>query len=294
MAKSPLLQRALCLAILGAPLALAGCSVGLDSVVYDLDAGGGGGGSGATTSSTSTTTGSSSSSTGGNPACGALPPFNNFSTADSLAGWTVLLPSNFQSVSAQMALPGGLTLTPKPVFNNGWFQSTIGPLLYREITGDFLITAHVRAVRVSNPEAPPGGQYNTAGLLARKPNEATWVLNDVGSQLTTVGAIDKVTTDGSTDKLPGDNGTPGSNLATLAICRLGDTFHLVRRFDGMMSPTVTTSHTFAPGVMPKTLQVGMIVGNYGGELDVEGVFDFVRFDCPMVDADCLKAAANSP
>jgi hypothetical protein len=276
--------------------AVAGCSLGLDGLTFDRTPDGGattgsGGSSSTTGSGGSTTTGS------GGKSCAPLGALSDdFGDSQTLSDWKLLstvdqTPAKHDLLDIDSITPGQLTMRPLPLDKNGWYGNFQGPFLYKEVTGNFLIAARVSAGVLAGPEDAPTRTFNTAGLMARQggPASANWVLIDVGFQDPTdkdikylgLGALAKSTHDGVTTRTP----LAGSHQGWLGICRIGDTFGLIRKLDGEASATVL-EQVSRPD-LGATLQVGMITGSWvAQERDVVGRFDSVHFSVPTTPMDC--------
>lgn len=288
---------------LGAALAgvlACGCSLGFDNITYyGPDGSTGGGGSGATGGGASTSS-TGGGGTGGGPV--SCPHSDEFDGSSPDACWKTLDPTLFASLAVDGA-QGMLVATPKDQAQNGWFQNAHGPLLYQEVTGDFILVARVFATQANDLGMPPFKLYNTAGLLARDPasvnTNENWVLYDIGQQgnstdtpVVTVGTMAKGTIHSGTMKFP----ESGTHSGLLAICRIGGSFEVLKRLynpDG----DFLSAHTFQWNEAPATLQVGLTVGSWVTAPDVVGRFDYARLGDPHQHGTCLEAfqaISNAP
>lgn len=71
------------------------------------------------------------------------------------------------------ATPGSMTMIPHTVT---WYRDYRGPLVFKSVSGDFAITASVRAT-ARNGVSVPSAQFSLAGLMLRTPRTitpATW------------------------------------------------------------------------------------------------------------------------
>lgn len=79
----------------------------------------------------------------------------------------------------------------------GWFSDSRGSLLYKEISGDFLIETEVEIFKKDGSKGLPKAQFSSAGLLIRNPSEvkgeATWMMYNIGFQNSFWGREIKVT-----------------------------------------------------------------------------------------------------
>jgi hypothetical protein len=72
------------------------------------------------------------------------------------------------------AAPGQLYLEPAL---SGWFADYHGPFLHQQVTGDFDVTARVRAAPAAGGDSLPRATWSLVGLMARAPRAtapATW------------------------------------------------------------------------------------------------------------------------
>src|SRR5690606_23513524 len=70
--------------------------------------------------------------------------------------------------------PGWLTLVPH---SSSWYEDDRGVLAFKQVSGDFVVTARVLATNRAGTAAP-GRSYSLAGLMVRAPRAvtpATWV-----------------------------------------------------------------------------------------------------------------------
>ena len=79
----------------------------------------------------------------------------------------------------------------------GWFSDSQGPLLYKDVSGDFMIETEVSMHRKDGKEGLPGGNYSSAGLLVRAPGGSqgneSWLMFNIGFQNRFYGRELKVT-----------------------------------------------------------------------------------------------------
>ncbi|MBZ0090176.1 MAG: hypothetical protein K8H90_07345, partial [Thermoanaerobaculia bacterium] len=78
-----------------------------------------------------------------------------------LAGWSVLNPEQASVVEAA----GELAVEPGP--NTLWFNGSSSILVWKQVTGNFRVTARVRARRASQPDQVPDELIHLGGLMAR-------------------------------------------------------------------------------------------------------------------------------
>ncbi len=136
-----------------------------------------------------------------------------------------------------------------------WFQGDQAGLLYTEITGDFSMSATVRAQRSSDNTQAPDCNVCLGGLMARNPDDASgenYVHIVVGRNPAGVGVETKTTLNSVSTFTPYDDNL---SEAELRMTRDGDSFTLYRRDVGSTRPW-TAVETYERPDLPETLQVG--------------------------------------
>lgn len=174
-----------------------------------------------------------------------------------------------------------------------WFNNDNGPMLYKNVAGDFVISASVQARSASNPSQPPPPDFHFAGLIARDPasdasqleNYVFTVMGDRGGYLTNEV---KSTVDGSSNVVGPNEGITTAD-ADLRLCRVGQRFLLYNRPYGS-SQAWELEHTWdrANNPLGDTLQVGLIAYNYSNLVDILGRFDDVTFRTVSGESDCTR------
>ena len=150
-----------------------------------------------------------------------------------------------------------------------WFQDGEGPMLYKNVTGDFQVSAVVRAFRASAPDQPPLPEFRMGGLIARDPSSTpgnhdfVHVAVGAGDLAHPVAVEDKVTTASNSDYVL----HPIASLhAEIRMVRSGSLFSLYHRDLGAGSWQLLRAHDH-PG-MPATVQVGVMVYSWPADPDV--------------------------
>lgn len=159
----------------------------------------------------------------------------------------------------KVAVAGGaLELEP---WTTAWFEDHHGPMVFRELTGDFVATARVRSRGLR--AAVPRKSYSFAGLIARAPRDVTpktwqpggedhvFITSGVGEDPGVLN-VETKTTDDSYSELTLQPIDPG--WTDLAIVRAGETFAMLYR---EASGSWTLSDTFVRPDLPSTLQLGI-------------------------------------
>lgn len=79
----------------------------------------------------------------------------------------------------------------------GWFSDSRGSLLYKEVSGNFLLETEVEIFKLDGTKGIPKAQFSSAGLLIRDADEtkgnATWMMYNIGFQNSFWGREIKVT-----------------------------------------------------------------------------------------------------
>lgn len=227
------------------------------------------------------------------------PPTDTFSdefTSDSLGDWTLrhqaeATAAQYTVLDINASTPGVLTIVPTQT--PGWFAAGDGPLIFKNLTGDFAVHTRVLADSVSAPGQAPASDFNSAGLMARNASGASgpenYVMLNAGRQDNRVaggvGSETKTTVDSSSTLFI----DAGSNAGDLVLCRIGDQFHSFRWLtsDGSWTATTTASRPD----LPATLQVGMVVNAFVAPADIRASFEFIRLlPTPITVNDCTSAA----
>ncbi len=203
---------------------------------------------------------------------------DEFDDATSLSDWSQLGQADTVDIDTQTA--GTLTVVPQA---GGWYGNFTGLLLWKSVTGDFVVETSVHAAARSG-NGVPSEPYNSAGLLIRDPASRSgaenWVMHNVGFQDGRIGTEGKTTTNsGSILVIEPASVTSG----VLRICRNNNSIELARKLEGESAFKVT--HSYTRGDFPKTLQVGLVVNGWnsqGGQPDtsrmpdLRATFDYVR------------------
>jgi len=157
--------------------------------------------------------------------------------------------------------PGRLVMMPYTVT---WFSNYRGPLSYKNVTGDFVITAEIRATGRDGASIPQA-QYSLSGLMIRTPRNitpATWTPGGENYVFLSIGHGDNGGTSYQFEVKTTINSvstlilspSPANN-ATLQIARLGSYVITLRREPSQ--PWVVHRRYFRSD-FPATLQVGMV------------------------------------
>ena len=93
---------------------------------------------------------------------------DEFTTSKSLSSWKNRDSveggrKTYDKVAIGASRKGWLTIVPRP--GNGWYKDGMGPMLYKELEGDFLVETRVATESRNASGKPPRAQYNSAGLI---------------------------------------------------------------------------------------------------------------------------------
>jgi hypothetical protein len=198
------------------------------------------------------------------PADDLTPLSDEFDQAGTLAQWKDLatvekFPSKAARLDINTTSSGQLYIEP---YTSTWFEDYRGVFLYKEVTGDYMVTARVRASGKTSDT--PTSTFSLSGLMSRAPRNITmsswtphgenWLFIATGYGN---GGIDgpqfetKTTTNSASDLWL----TPSQvNWVNLRILRVGEVFLMLYQFTG--GPW-TLSRCFDRPDLPQGLQVGV-------------------------------------
>jgi hypothetical protein len=187
-----------------------------------------------------------------------LPLGDDFEDPASLGSWTVLSELEGSTplhdrIEVDGVVPGALVIDanshddlslPDGGTGPAWFEDRKGPLVFREVEGDFAARVEVQVGTTADLEAIPVGHYLAGGLLMRAPSEVGpgvlgqegWMMFNVGQQQAGL-AVELKTT---FPDLDGDGGSDStlflepvdSAHAELIACRRGSVFRFWSRLAG--------------------------------------------------------------
>ena len=189
----------------------------------------------------------------------------------ALPGWTTFRPE-----AAAVSVDGGV-LHLDPAVNTVWLDAATAILLWKEVEGDFMVTAAVRSHQAGNVDVPPPSGFRFGGLMARDggggPENYVFIVlgTDTDPSVETKSTVDS----GSTYQGPPWPTARGE----VRLCRIGARFEMyVRETDGAWQ----LSNAFDRPDLPGTLQVGPIAYNNAPTAELRASFDFVDFE-PLDD-----------
>lgn len=211
---------------------------------------------------------------------------------------------------------GKLAISPIVAQHTHWYSDSHGPMVYRSVTGDFMVETDVTVGRRSDIGLAPRGTFSAGGVVVRDPASSApgseaWVMYNIGMQTGVAAREAKSTRSGAAESLSTLYlvETGGVLTAKLRVCRLGTSVHFFHRMPGESTFVeeafgVTTSAQGngasqpTPGVvpggvirfvrpdLPSTVQVGLVAGHWEQTLETRAEFDYLRFRRASSIADC--------
>lgn len=225
--------------------------------------------------------------------------------------------------------PGWLTMMP---YTCTWYEDYRGPLLFKEVTGDFVVTTSVEATNRAGTGAP-NRLYSLAGIMIRAPRAitpATWTAGQEKYSFLSIGSANspgtfqyEVKSTSNEDELPEYSRLEISN----ADCLCGNTIIQTSRIGNYVIQIAKSStgpwrvvNRYRRPDLPATLQVGFVtytdwnnVQQYPvathnsstittafnqpgvpSEPDLVAQFDYIRFLTPAVPAEFSAVDLANP
>ena len=189
--------------------------------------------------------------------------------------WSILHPGLAQiSVSA-----GALHIEPTSSGSGSiWYQDSEGPLVYKEVSGDFVITVIMSVRALNNPLLAPPPQYRLGGLIARDPASSPGARNSVHIAL---GAGDNQTPLAVEDK------RTISSTSSFSLTAVPDTAGEIRmtragmHFEYFYRPSGSDPWQLLAGDdrpdLPLTLHVGLMAYSASAPPNLRASFDAIHF-----------------
>ncbi|WP_146503506.1 hypothetical protein [Rubinisphaera italica] len=192
---------------------------------------------------------------------------DEFNDPETLADWQRIFQTEqteadqLQSINVGKTKPGWMTLIPH---TSTWYQDYRGVLVFKEITGNFVVTTRAEITNRDRSGAPRS-QFSLGGLMVRSPrhiNSRTWRPGGENYLFLSLGTANKPgefafevkTTRNSDSQLKIEPLSTG--VAEIRIARLGSHFLLLRRLPN--SQWMVHRRYHRPD-MPESLQVGFTV-----------------------------------
>ncbi len=200
--------------------------------------------------------------------------------------WTLLNPERSTRVGAEN---GSLVIIPEQTQQNGWYEDNQSSLLFRPVTGDFIVEASIKVSTMAGDAAPEVG-YNSAGFVIRDGTSTqgseNWIMYNIGAQSRQVPfGVEVKTTVNSNSVLELFAVDDGSLTLEMRVCRIGNAFRYFQRpanTDMWMETLPSTPHVRDD--FPATIDVGLEAGSWSAT-DVQGTFDWIRAWAPT---DCTE------
>ncbi|MFO0757208.1 MAG: hypothetical protein U0359_12005 [Byssovorax sp.] len=245
----------------------------------------GGGGAPATTGS-----GGSSSSGGGPSMWEALS--DEFEDPSTLAHWKVRnvvegTPAQYTALDIDTSHAGELFILPTEGL---WHNTSAGTLVYKLVTGDFVVESSVGAYGSPEGMGSPSGGNALAGLMIRdpvsSPFDEEWLMLAVGRLIGAAGPASVVTHMSATTS----SGSAGPVHGLLRLCRHGAEVDMYAKLDGDVDWKLRSKfpQSFGPQfkfTLPDEVQVGLAV-SASANASLYAHFDYIRF-APVIGGDCL-------
>jgi hypothetical protein len=203
---------------------------------------------------------------------------DDFCCSDSLdPSWALLNASKFNVAVHD----GALHLLPTQA--SLWFNGITGALVWKEVTGNFKVTATVRPRKRTDPGEPPSEKIHLGGLMARSSigSHENYVFIVVGVDTNDHSVETKTTVDGSSTYV--GPAWPYHD-AELRICRQSSEFRLYKRAPGASSWLLAAVYVRAD--LPAALQVGPAAYAGSDQPNLDVGFDAVHFEPVTSVADC--------
>ncbi|MCB1583931.1 MAG: hypothetical protein KDI92_12780 [Xanthomonadales bacterium] len=251
---------------------------------------------------------------------------------DNATNWSVLGAGVMDERATQIEIvEGHLQVVPERFEFNGWFEDEYGPLVYQNVTGNFVAMTRLQVFHPDNDQLPPNVGFNAGGFVIRDAagthnGDENWVMYNMGGQ-----GVGDVTYSREVKKTV--NSTSNLFLTEqigldeyLLVCRVGSHFYFYywadaindwreERYynafdvDGVLTTTWHNSSSVTPEVipagtgqsnqmffnhaaMPATVQVG-VMGHTWSDDAIQANFDFVYFSQtpPNNQSECLQEFA---
>jgi hypothetical protein len=210
----------------------------------------------------------------------------NWKQFHEVEGWRSMI----KTLDVNKTTAGSLHLEPSVA---GWFEDYQGAFIFKEVTGNFLVTARVKT-RGKETEMPTA-LWSLAGLMVRAPRpEATkdkWQPRGENWLFFTTGVADPVTQPVFESKTTGNS---KSNLklrpaktgwVELGIARVRSAFILLYRYDGETKWTV--HERFHRRDLPRAVQVGLNAYSGGSTHEEQEPFKFNTMQSKNGKADLI-------
>lgn len=201
--------------------------------------------------------------------------------------------AQYSTLDFSQVAPGYFVFIPTQ--GSAWGFNLTGPFLYREVTGNFIVSTRVNA-RTISANSSPTSQYNYAGIMARTltsvgAGNQNWVDIQLGMHGPGTGGAPVVgwETDSVVNNIRTGYFNNAATSGSVRICRIGNTFTTYLSYDNEASWTQVGSFIRSDILADSTMQVGMTVSAFVAPAVLRGDFDYIRFAYPNSQADCTMA-----
>lgn len=259
---------------------------------------------------------------------------DEFDDPASLADWSRVVETEgwgndvMEILDVNTSQTGRLVMTP---YTSSWYEEWRGELLYKNITGDFVITTFVEP-RNRAGTGRPESDYSLAGIMVRVPRAMTnvneWTAGGQDYVFLSMGSANRATAGYEYEVKTTSNsvstlfieGTDATR-ATIQVARLGAHMIMLRRDEG---GEWVVHRRYPRGDFPETLQAGLtvytdwdpcfavgvenhnthvltngvVLPGYGtlnsAEPDLIAAFEYVRFARPNIPTELEDADFSNP
>lgn len=215
---------------------------------------------------------------------------DEFDDAKTMQNWKVY---NREHLKTFEVKDGKLILEPDAKVDRiAWYMDDTGPLIYKQVTGNFLVEVKVKVGSIKEPNRAPYGSFNSAGMVIRDPaseyKNQNWIMYNFGNQDMGFGREAKTTSD-SESYLSIDSAPSKFNSGKLRFCRVGSTFYLYHWMENEKEWIAEeASEEFERGDLPKIVDVGIIINASGKPKEIRAEFDYVRFGGVKKKEECVR------
>ena len=186
--------------------------------------------------------------------------------------------SFFNQNAFSVKLNNAITLQLDLEQNALWFNASVGGAVFREVTGDFTLSATVTAVKKSNNAQPADCNICLGGIMARNPNDSpgqNYVHLVTGATPEGQGYESKNTTNNVSEFTAIEDGEPSHELR---ITREGNVFSLYKKAASDADWVLIAS--FERPDLPATLQVGpnIYTAESGATADLSVIYQDITLE----------------
>jgi hypothetical protein len=241
------------------------------------------------------------------------PLTDEFNDASTLSRWQrVYLVEGWNANQLELqdintTRPGRMVMMP---FTSTWFNDYRGELTYKEVQGDFIVTADVEVSRRSGTGAPLS-MFSLGGLMIRNPRQITPATWHAGGENYIFLSLGSANTPGTfqfevkttTNSVSVLDITPGVSHAQIQLARIGSFVIALRAVNGVWSvhrryyrpdfasimQAGMTTYTDYPGASayPPFTHNSTVI--HTGNPDLIAAYDYVRFERPRVPTALVNA-----